>query len=64
MDREEQLRRQWHETGYEDLGIGFRPSPVEKAERIYTEAMLKRWDRFNVTALVILAAWAISLLIW
>ena len=64
MDRQEELRRQWQESGYEDLGIGFRPSPVDKSERIYTEAMLKRRDRLNITALVILAAWAIALLIW
>lgn len=29
MTRQEQLDRQWHDTGYEDMGIGFKHEPTD-----------------------------------
>ena len=29
MNRQEQLDRLWHETGYEDMGIGFKHEPTD-----------------------------------
>jgi hypothetical protein len=29
MNRQEQLDRQWHDTGYEDMGIGFKHEPTD-----------------------------------
>ncbi|HUD74992.1 MAG TPA: hypothetical protein VMQ76_07955 [Terracidiphilus sp.] len=29
MNRQEQLDQQWHDTGYEELGIGFNHEPTD-----------------------------------
>ena len=37
MTRQTELDRQWHETGYEEMGIGFNHEPTEQQDMLTCE---------------------------
>ena len=59
MDRKEQLRRNWYESGYESLGIN--AAQVEHNRR---KAARQRITATNWVCLVILAAWIVAIIVW
>ena len=45
MNRQEQLDRQWHETGYEELGIGFAHDQPISAKEDMNGLIDHKWIR-------------------